>query len=123
MLASFLSIGTSGLFNIYTEDENRSPVGHTLVYNRIFFFRDAPLRSQESTEDFYIVLKTGASVTRDLFDEYLYGYIGEISAENIQLSGTKMLFLFGASYNYKETLYRIPVQDQLLLSFKINFIF
>ncbi len=122
-ILSFLSLGTSATFNIYSEDKNRSVIADALIYDRIFIFRDSPLRSKESTDDFYIVIRTGLSVSRDLFDEYLYGYMAEVSGVNIKVLGSRTQFLAGGSYNYDETLNRMPVKDQFLVSFKVKFMF
>ncbi len=124
-LSRFISLGSGGLFNAYSQDDNKSVLASVSLYDTLYLFKKSgnSESGDSGSHDFYMGIRTGASVTRDLFDEYLYGFIAEVSAENIILLGVNSKLTAGLSYNYEETLKRLPIKDQLFLSFKIRVLF
>ncbi len=126
----FLSLGSGGLFNVRSDNEERGRVAHLSVFDTLFLFKDqksaesaGEVKNDERGRDFYLAVKTGVSLTRDLFDENLYGFFAEISLENIPFLGTSGNLAGGAAYNYEETLRRLPVKNRYIIFLKARILF
>lgn len=129
-VADFLSLGSGGLFNIRSDNSEKGRVAHISAFDTLYFFKDhkkvedpQEAISKEKKSDFYMTVQTGVSLTRDLFDENLYGFFAEISLENIPLFGALGNLSGGVAYNYEEMLKRLPVKNQYTVFLKGRILF
>ena len=116
MPTNYISLGIEGFLNIHKKGHGTG-LAYMLSTSSIYLFRDKRSKEEASKRDFHISINLGASYSKDIFDEGLFGYSWDVALEDISLFFIKSYgrFSFGESYNYHKTLYRIPIKDETLV--------
>ncbi len=111
-LGSSLSLATEGYLN------TRSfALDYLLASGTLLLFRDEDNSSlqHDPAKRFSIVANTGISYSKEIFPSGLFGYSAQLTVENIPLLGSRIKLIAGISCNYHESLYRLPIQDEVIV--------
>jgi hypothetical protein len=116
---SLLPIRLEAYWDIY-KNGIWNDVGYFLLRTNQNFLKNNPNESSNtSDEDFYINVDVGASYSKDLFVEGLFGYSLDVHFRNIW--GCWRNLIFGYSYNFHDNLHRLPIKNDqmILIAFRI----
>lgn len=106
----------------YYHDLSINDIAYILPTFSFYFAKDNKPDKDSDILDTYTSLNVGYSYSKDIFEEAISGYLFKVTFENVYLYKNWFGSIsLGVTYNYHNSLYRIPIRDENLLTAVLQF--